>query len=160
MIKITKVDKNFSFLEKPFMGKRGFTLVELLISISIIAILSVVLSISFSNAQKNGRDQRRISDLKAIQNAAEQYFLLNGSYPTSVKFTAGSSWTVGTQTVLERYPIDPKNTPTYVYLFYSNPNMPYCVCAKMENPVKNSNAENNNCSFLNIGDYFCVKNQQ
>jgi general secretion pathway protein G len=65
-------------------GRQGFTLVELLISISIIAILSVVLTVSFSNAQKSSRDQRRIEDLKAIQNAAEQYYLLNGNkYPTN-----------------------------------------------------------------------------
>ncbi len=138
----------------------GFTLIELLISISIIAILSVVLSVSFSNAQKNGRDQRRISDMKAIQNAAEQYFLLNGSYPTSANFAAGRNWTVGTQTVLERYPTDPRNKAPYIYSFYGIANMPYCVCAVMENPTKNSNAENNQCSFLNIGGYFCVKNQQ
>ena len=68
-----------------FYKIKGFTLIELLIAISIIAILSVVLSVNFSRAQKNGRDQRRITDLKAIQSAAEQYYLLKGNYPANKK---------------------------------------------------------------------------
>lgn len=137
----------------------GFTLIELLISISIIAILSVVLSVSFSSAQKNGRDQRRIADLKAIQNAAEQYYLLSGSYPAAGNYATGLSWPVGTQAVLERYPSDPKNTGSYVYSTSNISVTSYCVCAYMENESKNSNS-NNTCVFSTPDDFFCVKNQQ
>lgn len=166
MIKITKVDKKFSFLEKPVMSKRGFTLVELLISISIIAILSVVLSISFSNAQKNGRDQRRISDLKAIQNAAEQYYMLNNSnYPTATNV----AWTgPGGQQILQKFPGGPSvvsgvgETYTRVTLSATG----YCFCSKMEK-AKSGNNENRSCSgysttncSLGADCYFCVGNQQ
>jgi prepilin-type N-terminal cleavage/methylation domain-containing protein len=144
--------------------KFGFTLVELLISISIIAILSVVLSVSFSRAQKSGRDQRRVSDLKAIQDAAEQYNLLNGSkYPTSV----GVAWTgPGGQMILQRFPTDPKESVNYTSSLTTSS---YCICAKVEN-YKYGNSEGSNCTF---GDaainnckvapgncYFCIKNQQ
>ena len=141
--------------------KKGFTLIELLISISIIAILSVVLSISFSNAQKNGRDQRRISDLKAIQNAAEQYYLLNNSrYPIST----GVAWTgPGGQQVLQKFPVGPKTGETYTRVTLTSSN--YCFCSLMEKS-KNGNNENMNCTNYNsvncgITDcYFCVGNQQ
>lgn len=143
------------------LKNRGFTLVELLISISIIAILSVVLSVSFSKVQKNGRDQRRISDLKAIQSAAEQYYLLSGSYPNSVNYYRSTSpaWTVNNQIVLQHFPDDPKNTSPYVYNVTGVNSTSYCVCATME-VTKNSNAETNQCSFVNATSYYCVKNQQ
>lgn len=143
----------------------GFTLVELLISISIIVILSVVLSISFSNAQKQGRDQRRIADLKAIQNAAEQYYLLSGSYPAAANYriTAGA-WTVpvSNQLVLQKFPGDPQSVngigKTYSVASSTSING-YCVCADVE---KNSsgNSQDTNCDFQSNGEYFCVRNQQ
>ncbi len=136
----------------------GFTLVELLVSISIIAILSAVLVISYSNAQKNSRDQRRIADLKAVQNAAEQMMLLSGTYPTtnSRYLITSPSWTVGGQVVLSKVPGDPKGGN---YATNGISATAYCVCASME-VAKNSNAENAQCSFVNPQGYFCVKNQQ
>jgi prepilin-type N-terminal cleavage/methylation domain-containing protein len=143
-------------------NKKGFTLVELLISISIIAILSVLLTVSFSNAQKSGRDQRRISDLKAIQNAAEQMVMLSGTYPTSVNFykPTSASWIINGQVVLDKFPADPKYSTGNLGATYAVTNIgstSYCVCAKMDNG-KSGNSEEG-CSFVNSG-YFCVKNQQ
>jgi len=146
-LRIRQIKKNF-----------GFTLVELLISISIIAILSVVLTISFSNAQKNGRDQRRISDLKAIQNAAEQYYMLKGSYPTSAGL-----WSVNSQTILQKFPTDPKGSAYMVDAGAFNGGRGYCFCALLENS-KNGNAawesSGSYCDWGSIGSYFCIKNQQ
>lgn len=144
--------------------KTGFTLVELMISISIIAILSVVLSISFSRAQKSGRDQRRIEDLKAIQSAAEQMILLSGTYPVSLnsyKITS-PAWTAGGQTVLEKFPVDPKYSSTNVGATYTASSIGatgYCVCVHLESGEGNA-AGLTTCDFTNKAGYFCVKNQQ
>ena len=135
----------------------GFSLVELLVSISIIAILSVALSVSFSSAQKNGRDQRRVSDMKAIQSAAEQYYLLNGNYPTD--YSAGSNWSVGTQVILESFPVDPKNVSSYIYSTHNITTTSYCVCAALEK-TSGGNSSSNQCVFAASSAYFCVKNQQ
>jgi len=59
----------------------GFTLIELLVVISIIAILMAVATISYTNAQQKGRDNKRKADLKAVQQALEIYFNQNGKYP-------------------------------------------------------------------------------
>jgi prepilin-type N-terminal cleavage/methylation domain-containing protein len=136
----------------------GFTLIELMITMSIIAILSVVLSISFSKAQKSGRDQRRIDDLKGIQNAAEQYYSLAGTYPTA-GYSYGQQWKAAGQIVLQSYPKDPKDSSPYVYTISNVTTSSYCVCAFMEN--SNNSMSANMCDFTNPnGGYFCVKNQQ
>lgn len=144
------------------MKKRtGFTLVELLISISIIAILSMILTISFSRAQKNGRDQRRIADLKAIQNAAEQMMMLSGTYPTSPNSykSTSNAWKVNNQVVLEKFPTDPKYSSGATYAVSGVGATGYCVCADLE--LSKGNARDLKCEDLvNSDGFFCVKNQQ
>lgn len=68
------------------MRGKGFTLIELLITISILAVLMTIAIISYSNVQKNGRDNKRKADLATIQAALEQYHADQGYYPT---FSAG-----------------------------------------------------------------------
>ncbi len=63
-------------------AKGGFTLLELLIVIAIIGILVAMGTVSYSTAQKKARDATRRGDMKAIQNALEQYYAANGNqYP-------------------------------------------------------------------------------
>lgn len=137
-------------------NKKGFTLIELLVSISIIAILTVTISISFSKAQKNGRDVRRKEDMKMVQNAAEQYYLLNnGDYPT----TTSGSWTGSDgQMILQSFPKDPKTKADYTYRTVSVSG--YCFCANIEGGSGNSNVSDCSNSSKTSGDLFCVNNQQ
>ncbi len=59
----------------------GFTLVELLVVISIIAILVAVTSGSFLNSQKRSRDTSRKTELKALSDALNMYYADNGKFP-------------------------------------------------------------------------------
>lgn len=63
---------------------RGFTLVEILIAITILAIISAVGYASYSQAQMLGRDAKRKSDLRAIALALEIYKQENGIYPVTI----------------------------------------------------------------------------
>ncbi len=60
---------------------KGFTLVELLIVISIIAILSVIGITVFSGIQKGARDARRKADIDSIAKAYEVKYSAIGTYP-------------------------------------------------------------------------------
>lgn len=66
-----------------YCNSRGFTLIELLIVISIIGILVATGTYSWGAAQIKARDNRRKTDIKAIQQALEVYYQTKGFYPPS-----------------------------------------------------------------------------
>lgn len=61
--------------------RKGFTLIELMIVIAIIAVLSIIVVTIFNGLQKGARDARRMADIRAIRNALEIYYQKNGKYP-------------------------------------------------------------------------------
>lgn len=68
----------------------GFTLVELLVSIGIIAVLSTFLYAGFSDAREQARDDLRMTQLREVQLALEQYKNQNGKYPEPCP--SGKGW--------------------------------------------------------------------
>jgi prepilin-type N-terminal cleavage/methylation domain-containing protein len=65
------------------MAKRngGFTIVELLIVIVVIAILAAITITAFNGIQQRTRDSKRVSDMNSIKKSLELYKLQNGRYP-------------------------------------------------------------------------------
>lgn len=95
------------------VNKKGFTLIELMVVIAIIAILSVIGITVFSSVQKSARDAKRRLDGKAIALALEQYKLQNGLYPQAgwVYSDGSEPWIPGLDgTYMQEVPKDPKNT--------------------------------------------------
>jgi prepilin-type N-terminal cleavage/methylation domain-containing protein len=69
---------------------RGFTLVEMMVVIAIIAILTAIIVTNFSGAKGKARDAKRISDMGQIQLALELYFDRCNMYPSPT-----IEWAVG-----------------------------------------------------------------
>ncbi len=69
----------------------GFTLVELLVVISIIAILAGVVGINAKESGQKSRDVDRQGDLRALQSAIELYKNKNGKYPAQCNATGGAA---------------------------------------------------------------------
>jgi prepilin-type N-terminal cleavage/methylation domain-containing protein len=83
----------------------GFTLVELLVVVTIIAILSTLIVVYFNTAKMTARDSRRLSDVQQIQLALKMYYSDVGIYPTAI--TAGNSIANGGTNYLLRIPANP-----------------------------------------------------
>jgi len=112
--------------------QRAFTLIELLIAITIIAILIGAGTYTWMNGQMKGRDGRRKEDLKQVQSALELYAHENGQYPnansnniqcntsdgdTTVIFW-GNEFKCGTPmstTYMQKLPSDPIGPINYKY---------------------------------------------
>jgi prepilin-type N-terminal cleavage/methylation domain-containing protein len=73
--------------------RKGFTLIELLVVISIIAILSLVGIVTFSQAAVNSRNARRKSDLAQLQQALVIYRSDLGAYPIPAGNNGFTSYT-------------------------------------------------------------------
>ncbi len=66
-----------------FNNPKGFTLIELMVVISIIGVLSSVVLVAVNNVKNKARDSKRLSDVKSIQLALEMYYDKYGNYPNS-----------------------------------------------------------------------------
>lgn len=62
---------------------RGFTLVELLVTMSILGILLTLAGVSFRSSQIRGRDAKRKSDLAQIAKSLELFYTDYKQYPVS-----------------------------------------------------------------------------
>lgn len=140
--------------------QKGFTLLELLVVIGIIGILISMIVASFSTAQKSSRDAKRRGDVKAMQDAFEQYYSdvdavsgsIRYSYNTCDNMTSTDYFASGSR------PVDPKNSGSYVYTC-SGDATSYCVCAMLEKEG-NGNATDASCTYGTGGDYYCLSNLQ
>jgi len=131
--------------------ERGFTLLELLVVVSIIGILIAMIAAGFGTAQKRSRDARRRGDIKAAQSAFEQYYAENTGYGA----TCGA---MATATYLPAgMPVDPQPGQAYSCTINGSTGS-YCICATMESGGGgNSEAA---CAFGGDATHFCATGLQ
>lgn len=108
------------------MKKSGFTLIELMVVIAIIAILSGIVLASLSSTRAKSRDSKRIGDISQLQLALELFYEACRQYPATLSTgasngcpTSPSQVTLGT--FIDPIPKDPKD-PTYSYVYSVVPN--------------------------------------
>ncbi len=156
----------------------GFTLIELMIVIVIIAILATIGLVMYTNVQRSARDSKRIQDINAIQNALEQYRAFNGSYPQYDSVINISVFQQAKNDLSGYFqgntiPNDPGGSGGSTYLYYStisnNNGIPLCatpkylLCTGLLEISTNGNAAarpgtaGSSCSTVNPGTgYYCV----
>lgn len=154
-------------LPHSFKCSQGFTLVELLVVVAILAILMMVGAAVFSGTQKNARDTKRRADIEAISKAMEvKYGSTPGQYAalTNDMFASGKvpedplTGQLGCGTVdpktcdyCKKTVVGPCNWAaggdTKVALGTPAIGTSYVVCANLEQGT-------------GTGNYFCLKSQQ
>jgi len=115
--------------------KNGFTLIEILVAATIIAILTAIGLVSFSVANKQARDAKRKADMEQVRAALEIYRSDHTTYPVHTVSGNLAVLIVGTNPVFSTYLTsssisDPKSTnPVYRYI---SDGSTYQVCSTLE----------------------------
>ena len=112
-----------------YKQNKGFTLVELIVVITILAILWTIAFIALQWYSKTARDSARISDMSRIKSSLELFSVETGKYPEPTDFTAitysgtlsaWDQWEFWEQTFrnvnrLDKIPVDPVTDKQYTY---------------------------------------------
>lgn len=108
--------------------RKWFTLVELIVVITILAILSTIGFISLQNFNMSARDGVRLADINNIQKWLSVYTIASWNYPKPDDFitiySSGSVigyqwyfWETGTRVLkMDKIPLDPLDKSRYPYL--------------------------------------------
>jgi len=121
---------------------KGFTLVEILISIAIVGIFTSIIFGSIAVSRAKARDNERIADMKEIELALALYYDVNREYPADISVLAASG-----QKYLPEVPVDPKDGSEYVYNPLNN-NRKYCLGVRLEGAIPNDSVTSCGLSTL------------
>ncbi len=111
--------------------KLGYTIIELLVVIGVIAVLSSIVVVSFNSSRIKSRDTKRVVDIKNIQTALELYYYRNKSYPNAI--TPGQAFAENGVTYMSSIPLNPSprndgNCPNSDYAYTAlNSNQSYTI---------------------------------
>lgn len=117
---------------------RGFSLIEILVAISIIAILSMVVMASLEDSRKKSRDTARSADMQQLAAALQIYGSTYGRYPSSSDGACAGADSFGpsgclqvlvTANLFTTLPQDPTNSESFIYQYDNS-----CVTPSGSNP--------------------------
>jgi len=112
--------------------KDGFTFVELLVTVTIMAVMMAVAIVSYSSTNVRSRDTKRKADLETIRSALEICRSNYGEYPTDIYDSVICTDTDATVT-LRTTPKDPKTSGVYIYSRLTTTT--YTLSASLELPT-------------------------
>lgn len=150
--KLSSSNDSLILIEVVNKNKKAFTLVELIIVITILAILATIWFISFQNYTKNSRDGNRLATITQIQKWLELFALKTTKYPNPDEIY-GTGIYEPTNTILNyvwyvwgnigglininKIPLDPVTGDKYVYAVSSN-HQKYQLATTLENLQTNT----------------------
>lgn len=109
--------------------QEGFTIVELVIVIVVIAILASISIVAYNGIQERARDSVRASDANSIMEALMVHLAFNGEFPQETATSGVGGYEASTDaegTFMEylegdyfsKVPVDPINTSAHYYRYY------------------------------------------
>ncbi|USN58195.1 MAG: prepilin-type N-terminal cleavage/methylation domain-containing protein [Candidatus Peribacteria bacterium] len=127
--------------------KYAFTLVELIVVITILAILGTLSFVYFQSYTQNARDGVRVSDMGTIKKSLGIYVIQRGSYPepsdgVDITYSGATIWTQGTfgesmfrnLSTVNKVPTDPLSSSNYTYSVLGD-RQEYQLAGVLESPV-------------------------
>jgi type II secretion system protein G len=142
---------------KKFKKNQGFTLLELLVVISILGILTALLLVNFQSARVRSRDAARKTDLNQIKNALQIYYADYQQFPDDSSGQiagCGSNGTTacpwdrpfadGSTTYMNVLPLDPLNSGSHVYTYNRTSLDSYVLYTQLENASDQDIAKSQN----------------
>jgi len=145
---------------------KGFTLIEMLIVITIIALLASLILVGMGGARAKTRDARRIADLHNVMNALELYYAKNSQYPQDI-----ASWSdletilTGAGIGVSRIPKDPLSGTgsSYEYGEDDGDYQDYILGATLETPDAaldndiDESAYGVDCQDTDVDFLYCIR---
>lgn len=110
----------------------GITLIEVLIGITLVAVMATVFIFMSQMQLSKSRDAKRKTDLEKIKVAFEDYYNDNNCYPpAAILSTCGGDFSP----YLRSIPCDPSTLQPYVYVPLANVCGGYRLLTQLENPT-------------------------
>ena len=145
-----------SYLKRGLGGvndnRLGFTLVEILVVITIIGLLSTIGLTGFQAVTRSGRDALRKTDLEQLRSALEIYKSEENNYPADSGSCSANAGGDFVPAYINPYPFDPKS-PTYDYCYKSLGGLTYQLCAHLENGGTTNLCPGEECGSGEICNY-------
>lgn len=146
--------------------KKGFTLIEILVVMGIIAILLTLGTASYATAQKKARDTKRKQDLQDVQNAVEQYYSICGfHYPIDSTgglpkdLTGSIACADPATTLIATVPSDPLGDP-YVVTAADATGTTYTICPPVVRTENGTNYRMEIESCTDVDNNCCISQKQ
>ncbi|MFH1522227.1 MAG: prepilin-type N-terminal cleavage/methylation domain-containing protein [Patescibacteria group bacterium] len=141
-MKITKIKQ---FFTKSIKNKKGFSLTELMVAVSIIGSIATFASAQIDDIIPSARDAQRKGNIRQVQTALNLYYDDNLEYPVSSTSEPSTEGWSEIRAILENeintympeVPSDPLNTDQYVFKYWSDGQV-FKLVYETEDPDDNS----------------------
>jgi prepilin-type N-terminal cleavage/methylation domain-containing protein len=106
--------------------RNGFSLIEILVVVTIMATLTAIGMVSYSQISKNSRDGKRKADLEQVRAALVLYRTESGEYPTSVDWST-------MEPIENQISVTSMSDPRGGTYDYTSDGLTFTLCATLEN---------------------------
>ena len=150
--------------------KKGFTLIEMLVVVSLIGVLTTLVAANLNSARERARDTQRKSDLRNIETGLRLYYQDYQAFPGNGSggeisgcgadgisvCSWGGNWSDSNTTYMNKMPKDPLPDQSYKYTASSD-NESYTLDSCLENKSDDKGQTTSNLSWCPTGWMYQVQ---